>query len=322
MHSADNSPLELSIILPVYNVEPYIIRCLDSVINLTIPNYEIIVVNDGTEDNSMDVVIEYANIYENISIVNQTNQGLGEARNVGLRNAKGKYVYFLDSDDYIDPSLFISLFNTRQSDIDIIIGDYYIEQNNKICHGTYKIGSTSGIKMNGKDFFLRYYRRNINTMVWRSIYRKEFLISNNLFFTKRIFHEDINWTPKAILKANTIIYLPVSFYYYQIRSGSIINSNLSEKKFYDQLYAYNDLQSIACEYLKDIQKEISYLSVIGMLVIVGRFWKIIDHKKIKTDLRTIMTFNCSHYIKVNLLRFLFLLFPSFVGKMMYLLYGK
>ena len=91
---------KFSIIIPVYNVENYIKKCLDSVFAQTEKDYEVIVVNDGTKDNSMDIVKNY-----DVKIVNQKNQGLSEARNTGLKNAKGEYILFLDSDDYIEKNL-------------------------------------------------------------------------------------------------------------------------------------------------------------------------------------------------------------------------
>lgn len=314
--------MDLTIVIPVYNVEKFIGRCLDSVIGLSKINYEIIIVNDGTKDRSIEIVEQYIPDNKNIIIINQENQGLGEARNTGLKHARGEYVYFLDSDDYIDSSSFIALFNKKLPDVDIIIGNYNIEKDNDITKGSYEIETSTDIQLSGVPFFLHFYRKNINTMVWRSIYRRKFLISNNLYFTKGIFHEDLNWTPRVLLKADKILYSPISFYYYQIRSGSIINSNLTEKKFYDQLYAYCDLQSIVGEYPSKVQKEISYISIVGMLVVLGRYWKIVDQRKIKADLKTIMTCKCSHYLKVNVIRTIFLLCPSFVGELLYKKYGR
>ncbi len=312
----------LSIVIPVYNVEPYIKRCLDSVVSLPIYDYEIIIVNDGTKDRSIEIIKQFIPENNNIVIIDQENQGLGEARNTGLRHAKGEFVYFLDSDDYINSSAFQALFNKKLPDVDVIIGDYNIEKNNSITQGSYKIETNTDIQSNGVSFFLQFYRKNINTMVWRSIYRRQFLISNNLFFIKGIFHEDLNWTPKVILKANKILYSPISFYYYQIRLGSIINSNLTEKKFYDQLCAYSDLQSIVDEYPSNVQREISYITIVGMLVVLGRFWKIVDRCKIKADLKKLMTCNCSHFFMVDILRRLFLTFPFYIGTLLNAKYGN
>ena len=117
--------MRLSVIIPVYNVEEYVLRCLKSIID--IENHgdtEIIVVNDGSRDGSMALVSDFASSHPIITIVNQENRGLGAARNTGLKHAQGEYVYFLDSDDYIDLESFVHLFNTGYGSADVIVGNF------------------------------------------------------------------------------------------------------------------------------------------------------------------------------------------------------
>ena len=121
---------KISVVVPVYNVEKFLERCLNSIVNQTFKDIEIICVNDGSTDNSRKILDKYTN-YSNIKIIDQINAGLSEARNTGLLNAKGEYIAFIDSDDYIDPNFFEVLYNTafeKNSDIECA---GIIRENNK-----------------------------------------------------------------------------------------------------------------------------------------------------------------------------------------------
>lgn len=317
--------VELSIIIPVYNVEKYIERCIKSIydINRYINDAEIIIVNDGSQDNSIDLV---KSIYKNlpINIINQENKGLAEARNTGLRHAKGKYVYFLDSDDYIDLSRFLSLYKKGTAeDADIITGDFMFVINEEKKETKYTIKTESDIILSGEDFFLNFYRKNINTMVWRSIYKRNYLIDNNLFFTYGIFHEDVNWTPFVIIKAKKIYYSPIVFYYYIVRTGSIINSSLSKKKFDDLIYIYNNIKSCSHKYSIKVQKELGYIYIIGALVLMGQYYNsgIVNNDYIYDNLKLIINFQNKQYGSVNVMILLFTALPNLFGLLLKKKYG-
>lgn len=307
--------MDLSVIIPVYNVEAYIGKCLDSVVQMAENDLtcEIIVVNDGTPDHSMDVVEAYRTRYSNIKIVNQKNQGLGAARNRGLKEAKGEYVYFLDSDDYIDYKAFCSLFDKgRMADTDVIVGDLWQIVDGVKKDVSYKIKTEVDILANGNDFFAQYYRSCINTVVVRSIYKRNFLINHNLLFSEHIFFEDTNWTPKVLLTADSVLYSPIVFYYYVIRDGSIIQTDFSEKKMDDSLFVFEDLLKHAEGQSSGVQKELGYIAVIGIFVAIGRYLR--SHKmntSKKKEINVILGLPCIHYPKIKSLLIGYRFLPNF-----------
>ena len=315
--------MRLSIVIPVYNVELYIRKCIESVLCLPFSksDYEIIVVNDGTPDNSMDIVKEYES-YSNIHIISQENKGLGGARNTGLRSAKGEWVYFLDSDDSIDYHSFITLFQKACDDesVDIIIGDYDYVLNNERVRGKFTIETKDDIVLPGEVFLERYYS-TVNTMVWRSIYRKKMLLDNNLYFIEGVYHEDVNWTPKCIIKANNIYYSPISFYYYLIREGSIIQSAKNTKKVNDLLVAYEDLLRYFSNCSKNAQRSISNSAITSLLVLNGQYAFYKD-KDINARFLEVISTRCSRSLRIKIICGLYRLFPSFFNHLLSNKYGN
>ena len=213
----------LCIIIPVHNVELYIRRCLDSLFSQDIPfnSYEVIIINDETPDNSMMIVDEYARKYHNIKIINQKNQGLSGARNAGLKVATGNYVWFVDSDDNVEPNCFSQVISYLMNyPCDIMAFDFLFQYSDgKYKRGVQKFNPNSKY-MNGSDFMFL----NGASQVWRNIYSREFLNDKNIFFTPGKLHEDIDFNARAKILANKITYLPKVFYYYYVsREGSITN---------------------------------------------------------------------------------------------------
>lgn len=227
--------MRLSIIIPVYNVEQYIARCLDSCLNQDIPtnDYEIIVVNDGTPDNSMAIVENYCRKYKNIRIVNRKNGGLSVARNTGLESAHGEYVWFIDSDDRISTDCMYSLMSYAETNhLDVLCfglnleySDGRIEKHHIECNDKRKI-------YDGKDFIVNVW---MPPAAWAAIYRRKFLISNGLQFYEGILHEDHEFTPRAYCLAKRISYLDLPVYYYNQRDGSIMKSKNNIRRCRDML---------------------------------------------------------------------------------------
>lgn len=153
--------LKLSIIIPVYNTEKYIKRCLESVCNqdLNKSDYEVIVINDGSPDNSKSIILKQQKIYKNIIYFEQENKGLGAARNAGIRLAQGKYLMFIDSDDFIIPYCLRLLYDTiSASDAKLLHGDVLcLEENEKIALDKLEIKIPTVEKSIGKDFILQNF---------------------------------------------------------------------------------------------------------------------------------------------------------------------
>ena len=131
--------IKVSVIVPVYNVEKYLRQCLDSLVNQTLKDIEIICINDGTKDNSVEIINEYVKKCPNIILINQENQGLGMARNNAMKHAKGDYIAFVDSDDWVDTDMYEVLYNKAiETDADIVECDYRMvfENSTKIKNRT------------------------------------------------------------------------------------------------------------------------------------------------------------------------------------------
>lgn len=226
--------IKVSVIVPVYNVENYIEECIKSIINQSLKDIEILVIDDGSQDKSIDIVKTFND--ERITIFSKKNGGLSSARNKGLENAKGKYICFVDSDDYIGGRLALEeLYNIGEDDkSDIVVGN---------CFEVYHDGSRKEIRrdkeifirscLDSKKFLISFREKNcMYSAVWMNIYRKDFIKENRFIFKEGIYHEDEEFTPRVFLAANKISIYPKAFYAYRIRQGSIMNTK-NKKRAYD-----------------------------------------------------------------------------------------
>ena len=211
---------KFSIIIPVYNVEKYIKKCLDSVFTQTEKDYEVIVVNDGTKDNSMDIVKNY-----DVKIVNQKNQGLSEARNTRLKNAKGEYILFLDSDDYIEKDLLKELNKSIKNKPDLV--RFQIRE----VFDTYKkdYNELSFTNKSGPEAFSIICNYHFVENAWAYLYKKSYLEENNFTFKKGTIHEDFGLVPLVIMKASNVNSMSYIGYNYVQREGSIMSQKNYEK---------------------------------------------------------------------------------------------
>lgn len=230
---------KISVIIPLYNVEKYVKDCLDSVVPQTLDDVEIIVVDDASTDRSLEIVqTEYANHPSLTIIKNKKNLGLGETRNVGMRAAHGKYLYFLDSDDMlINPSALKTLFEyaeDNQADI-IHMGMYYQPRTEDFHYGeSVRVVPVKDLLF--KDGMVRKTCEDVNDrlmttfikhgficMVWQNLYRRDFLLDKNIWF-KPIIHEDYLFTLACLTATDRIWEIPLGFYVYRQRKGSIMHN--------------------------------------------------------------------------------------------------
>ena len=239
--------IKVSIIIPVYNVEKYLEECLDSAVNQTLKEIEIIAVNDGSKDSSLDILNKYKKKYENFNVINQENKGLSGARNAGIKMAKGKYVYFLDSDDYIElDSMEICYKEMKKNNLDIITFDaipfYDVSYTNKLDNETYKkklheyydrTKKLTSEVMNGEDFYIYLNKmKSYHSCIGFNVYKREYIEKNKLYFYEGILHEDEIYAIQSFIKANKVKYLPRKFYNRRIRENSIMTAPISEKRIY------------------------------------------------------------------------------------------
>lgn len=246
--------IKFSIIIPVYNVERYIEQCIDSVLNQTYKNIEIILVNDGSTDNSGKICDTYSNNID-VKVIHQNNRGLSDARNTGIKNAHGEYIVFLDSDDYWNDIKFLENINNILSNKEFdLIGfgfSKFFEKNNKIVSRNYE-------NYNDTDIDILIKENIFKACAWDKIVKKSIIDSMNMKFESGYYSEDIDWCSKLLVYCNNIYFYNKPVYIYRQRDNSI-TSNIKYKHIMDILTLcknniefikkYNDKKEIVWNYL-------------------------------------------------------------------------
>lgn len=223
MHTADGSPI-ISIIVPVYKVEPYLNKCVDSIVGQTCGDLDIILVDDGSPDRCPALCDEWAERDSRIRVLHRENGGLSDARNAGIDAAAGKYLLFVDSDDYIKPDACEKLLGYAEAhggDLDIVIGDAEIDIDGRLVHPKHR-PETIGVVMSGPEYLKSELPPfKIYPQAWLRMYRTGFLRANGLYFRKGRLHEDNEFLPRVFIPAQRVVYTGICFYHYNKRSGSI-----------------------------------------------------------------------------------------------------
>ena len=234
--------IKLSIIVPVYNVAEYLERCLNSLINQTLNEIEIICVNDGSTDNSLCILEKFAGLDKRIKIINQKNKGLSGARNTGIKLVQGEYFGFLDSDDWVDLDYFEKLYKrAKNCDADISLGDF-------IRKGKFK--HKIRLKLNKEEEFVgdneKFYGSQFYHFpcVWNKIYKTSKF--NDLRFIEGIYFEDGPYTIQALHRSNKVVTCCNTDLYYFVNPNSIVKT-LNKKKEQDM---YNSSKFIL-NYIKN-----------------------------------------------------------------------
>ena len=239
---------KVSVIIPIYNVEKYLMACLDSIVNQTLKEIEIICVNDGSTDNSLSLLQEYSKSENRIMIINQRNRGLSEARNTGVKFSNGEFIYFIDSDDSLKLNALFELYEyCKKNDLDIISFQSKRfkkdkETNNQEINknlNNQSLLNNSNFTLNpknimkGKFLYVKLRKsKNFSPVVWRIFLRKEFYINSQLSFYPGILHEDISFTLTAFLLANRTTSINKKYYNYRIHEESITSKKINLKNLY------------------------------------------------------------------------------------------
>lgn len=255
----------ISVIIPVYNVEQYLRQCVDSVLAQTYTNYEILLVDDGSADNSGVICDEYSSKDKRIKVIHQKNAGLSEARNCGFDSSNGEYVYFLDSDDWIQPKTLSVLVRTAHDEnADIVFFDsmsfedsekgYKIPQRYIRKHD-YPVGKGLAV------FEQMQANKEFHSAVPLLFLRKAFLADSGIRFYPGILYEDMLFTFEVLTKANQVSQCKEAFYQRRYRNHSITQSKVGGKNFYSSLTVYSELTAFSeCEGIIDndcVQKYIA-----------------------------------------------------------------
>ena len=230
--------MKLSIVIPVYNTEKYLEKCLASCVNQEVEraDYEIVVVDDGTKDNAMEIARRFQDNYSNIKIYSQENAGLSAARNMGLSHCSGDYVWFVDSDDYIDKESLSLIFNKIEENPDIIC--IQAKRSDKATPRNI----FSGNVQNGYDVLLHSFDA-WDRCVPYFIFNRQFIDNHNLRFYVGIFHEDDEFTPRALVFAEKVCVIDRPLYYYWVKTDNTITKTVNPKKSYDNIIVAESLSN-------------------------------------------------------------------------------
>lgn len=225
---------KLSVIVPIYNVEKYLRKCLDSLVNQTLDDIEIILIDDGSKDSSPSICDEYAKKYENIIVKHIENGGVANARNVGLSCANGEYIAFLDSDDYIELNMYELMYKKAISEKFDIVGC-----NVDIVYPTYNNEISSGIfECNNEEELKKKILINSYAVIWNKIYKKS-LIQNIKFKDKCNFCEDVDFLYRVLPLANSFANVDLPLHHYIQRQGSL--TYVYDKKLYQLIDIFDGL---------------------------------------------------------------------------------
>lgn len=239
---------KVSIIVPVYNTEKFIERCLVSLVNQTLRDIEIIIVNDGSTDNSVEIAKKFQNNDSRIKIINQTNQKQGAARNNGVRSANGEYIGFVDSDDWVDFSYYEELYNTAKS----YEADIALAANVRVGGRKTK----KRLNITAVEVFSDIQDKFDVNQQWKNecptnkIYKREMLLNKDIFFPEHVFCEDKLFTIRAVWEANKIVTVPNVNYYYFRNPKSTVNTKTTQhlKKLIEDK---NNAKRAVLEFLKE-----------------------------------------------------------------------
>ena len=297
----------ISIIVPVYNTEKFVIRALKSISNQTYKNIEIIVVNDGSTDNSLEIVEKYANDDTRIKVYSKKNGGLSSARNFGISKANGKYIMFIDSDDFIDSIMVESMSEGIKSEnADLIVSGLYIDYENlnletlstkKVCSVAKKV-ITDKVEISHESMILK--KGGVIDSCCNKLYKKEIIDRYNLFMPKGEMFEDTEFNFQYLNYVNKMVVLPECFYHYMQRNVNRITNTYNDKKL-DFLFKRVSTMKNYIENNGDL-KDMVYVA----------YWfsryaysTLMDVCKLKLDLDSIINaiFTSTQYQELKLIKF-------------------
>ena len=304
---------KISIIVPVYNVEKYIEKCLKSLANQTMQDFEIIIVNDGSKDNSEEIIKSFQENHPNLQIkyLKKENGGLASARNYGVKYATGKYISFIDSDDYVDINLYKNLEKYMDEDIDVI--KFKMQTVDKKGNILEKLDGPVFEKCTGEEAFEKLYIDDkYLDPACIYLYRREFFIKNKFEYRLR-YHEDFGLTSLIIITANSFVSTNIFGYNYLQTEESLtrskdINKDVSRAKdmlaHYDNMINLIDRYNIKEETKEKVKKYYTNSVILKVNTLIGEkrkeYIKEIRNRKMYKNIKPV---NVKQFIKRNILKF-------------------
>lgn len=281
-----DSPL-ISVIVPVYNVEAYLRKCLDSIAAQTLKNFEVVIVNDGSPDQSQTIIDEFVGKYENFRCIKISNHGIGYVRNVGVRESKGEYIAFVDSDDWVNERFLEDFWDkAEETKADVVCCEFYytFASGFKICvyPGMNKI-------MEAK----KTTRRLINDVClhhfpWNKIYKRKLFVENDVHYPTILF-EDIATTARVVSRANYVAFISKPNYYYFQRRGSIMH-NVTYRRLQEHINACAILRAYCDKmgYQKDFSHNLRFARWMLTINVIGEIIQLNPEKREQSIPRDIL----------------------------------
>lgn len=289
----------VSIIVPMYKVKPYIADCIESIINQTFRNIEIILIDDGDPDESWKIAEQYLKGSPcNYTIIHQSNRGLSEARNIGLKNAKGEFVYYLDSDDMILSNTISLLVKCANKQTDIVFCNWKQIKNKESI--TEELKYNEPVKYSANQIQKAFLTRRRVMLAPGTLFRREFLIANELFFRTMPWSEDQCFIWEVLHQVKEVVFLDEALYQYRLRKMSIMTGSNREKI----IDSYPEIKHLAKLYedVPFVQKYLEARWVFGCLNASTRFLTMTEWNLLYSEL------DSSHHLKV------LLSFPDIITK--------
>ena len=319
---------KISVIVPVYNVEQYLERCVDSIINQTYKNLEIILVNDGSTDNSGQLCDELAKKDDRIRVIHKKNGGLSAARNTGISNAEGEYVYFPDSDDWIEPDTFLALAEALESqEFDIIsFNREFVKGEEDAIVSEPEVTQV----FEGKDAFMQMLKHSyITGFANDKVYRKSLFSDHNIQFPIGKYYEDLGTNYKLFLSAKKVYATNQKYYHYLVDNPDSITQSWNEKKFRDMFGFYKEIfySDFVRSYLNQEELHISQLYYVnGLIHLLASLYKSkldSQYAEIKNDVNHELRKNKITYSEIKYLpnRIKYLLYRLHLLKMAFTIQG-
>lgn len=234
---------KLSIIIPIYNAQNTLRKCLDSILEQEYTDYEIILINDGSQDSSEKIILEYEKENNKIKYISKENSGVADSRNIGVKNATGEYIVFVDSDDYVKNTIFTDIESYLEKGIELIKWKGILV--NKDGKEISKMQGPCFEETTGENGFNKLYSEDvfIDTL-WLYAIKRNIFIENDFKFTTNTYHEDFGLLPLIIVKAKTMVSIDKYNYFYVQTENSIMRGNdykKTLKKAYDSLLQYDNI---------------------------------------------------------------------------------
>lgn len=295
----------LNIIVPIYNVEQYLEKCINSLIDeKNISEYEIILINDGSTDSSGKIAKKLEKMYSNVKYYEKENGGLSDARNFGIEKANAKYVWFIDSDDFLENGAIEKIISVLKADSDLIVCNSKTIDDDGLIDDECKYTIQPGLY--NKQDYLDALLNNPKSVIFCAQYhicKLDLIKDNNLYFMKGIIHEDELWTPQIILNSNSINYTGLNVYYHYMRKNSIMHASKIERSGECDYIVSNLLFQIFDKYSN---LKLDYLYDRAVNIYLQSVWKIKKQESVKFS-KKIYLFKKSYYFNTKMKSLLYLL---------------